>query len=409
MKSSIELKELRSDLISKLEVIKETCAAEERDLSQEENDKMDSILKEVDDMDVKITRAEKAEEALKAAARVSGTKIGENKDKDLEKFTFQEAMRQAYTGNLSGIVKEMDQEARSRAIYTGQTFRGIGIPACVLTEKRAAAETAAVNSTQTMSFTDQLEANLVLASAGANFYSGIENMKFPVISSVNSYWQPESGGTASTPTGTASSVTLSPKKIISVVNVSNEALTQNSTLEAALQRNMAQNIASTIEAALLDTADVTNAPASIFADAAAGSTGAMTAANAVTLETTVLEAGVQLEGARMAYLLDANSYSAAKTLAAVASVSALYDTTDKRLNGYYAFVSGNVASSGGSTKDHALFGDFSKVHIAQFGGLDVLYDPYTNGATGEPRMIVTSLVDGDAVQNGSAFASLVEA
>ena len=407
MKNSLELKEMRSEFISSLEVMKLTAENEERDLTQDENTEMDTILKKVDEMDVKIERAEKAEKALRTAAMVSGTKVEAKEDKDLGKFSFQEAMRQAYTGNLSGIVKEMDQEARSKAHYTGQTFRGLAIPASILT--RTAAETAASNSTQTMSFTDQLEANLTLASAGANFYGGIENMKFPVISGVNSYWQPEVGGTATAPTGTASSVTLSPKKIISVVNVSNEALTQNAALEAALQRNMAQNIASTIEAALLDTGDVSNAPASIFADAAAGSVAALSSTTAIALETAVLEAGVQLEGARMAYLLDVNSYKAAKEAVQVTGVSALYDPADKRLNGYYAFVSGNVASSGGATKDHALFGDFSKVHIAQFGGLDVLFDPYTNGATGEPRMIVTSLCDGDAVQNGAAFASLIEA
>ena len=84
-------------------------------------------------------------------------------------------------------------------------------------------------------------------------------------------------------------------------------------------------------------------------------------------------------------------------------------TLDKTINGYFSFVSSNVGNGGGATKDHALFGDFSKVHIAQFGGLDVIYDIYTNAGTGEPRYILTSLVDGDAVQNGTAFASLIEA
>ena len=53
-------------------------------------------------------------------------------------------------------------------------------------------------------------------------------------------------------------------------------------------------------------------------------------------------------------------------------------------------------------------GDFSKVHIAQFGGLDMLFDPYTNAATGEPRMVVTGLFDGDAVQNATAFVQLTQ-
>ena len=126
------------------------------------------------------------------------------------------------------------------------------------------------------------------------------------------------------------------------------------------------------------------------------------------METDALAAGVQLEGARMAYLLDMDAYKIVKTLAQVASVSPIWDNADKRLNGYYAFASANVADAGTSAKAHALFGDFSKVHIAQFGGLDLLFDPYTNAASGLPRMVVTSLYDGDAVQNDS-FIKLIEA
>ncbi len=111
----------------------------------------------------------------------------------------------------------------------------------------------------------------------------------------------------------------------------------------------------------------------------------------------------------MAYLVDMKSYATAKTAAQVSSVSPLYDNRDKTINGYFAFVSTNVGNGGGAAKDHALFGDFSKVHIAQFGGLDILVDPYTDGGIGQTRMIVTSLVDGDAVQNDTAFASLIEA
>ena len=248
-----------------------------------------------------------------------------------------------------------------------------------------------------------------MASAGANFYSGIENMKFPVISGVNSYFQPEAGGTAGAANGTATSITLSPKKLISVVNVSNEALTQNVSLEAALRRNMAQSIAAQLEKALLGEVDIANGPTSIFLDAAAGSVAAFDASTALALEAAVLDAGVQLEGARMAYLMNSAAYQAIKVAAMVSSVSPAYDMREKLVNSYFSLFSSNVGNGGTAGKDAVLFGDFSKVHIAQFGGLDVLYDPYTNGATGEPRMIVTSLVDGDAVQNGAAFANLIEA
>ena len=407
MKTSIILKEERSDIISQLEAIKDVATTESRDLSSDENNEVDGLITEVDSLDAKIERAEKLETIKRNSAVVSGV-VSTNVPKEVEDYSFQSAMRAAYTGNVEGLVKEMDQEARSNAKNTGQTFRGLAIPSTILT--RAAVGTAAVNATQTMSFTDQLEANLVMASAGANFYSGIENMKFPVISGVNSYFQPEAGGTAGAANGTASSITLSPKKLISVVNVSNEALTQNVSLEAALRRNMAQSIAAHLEKALLGETDITNGPTSIFLDAAAGSVAAFDAATALALEASVLDAGVQLEGARMAYLMNSSAYQAIKQAAMVSSVSPVYDMREKLVNSYFSLFSSNVGLHGGTAgKDAVLFGDFSKVHIAQFGGLDVLYDPYTNGATGEPRMIVTSLVDGDAVQNGAAFANLIEA
>ena len=406
MKTSIELKELRSDLIAQLENIEEVATADERDLTQDENSQVDGLLTEVDNLDAKIERAEKIESVKRTAAAVAGAPVGTPEDKDLDKFTFQSAMRAALTGKVEGVVKELDQEARNEARYTGQQYKGVGIPSSVLTRAWA---TSSTNSETTMSFTDQLESNLVLTSAGANFYGGINNLKFPVFSGVSSSWIAETGGSAVSSAGDLSAVTLTPKKLISVVSMSQESIVQNPSLEAALQGNIARNMASTLETALLDTADVTSAPASIFADAAAGSTAAFTGATASTLENTYIANDGTYEGARMAYLMDADAYAAIKVSAMVSNVSASYDMRDKTVNGFFAFVSSNVASSGVAGKEHVLFGDFSKVHIAQFGGLDMLFDPYTGADTGEPRMVVTGLFDGDATQNATAFANLIEA
>ena len=408
MKKSIELKETRSGYVETLEAIKNTAEGEERNLNEAEATEVDTILAKIDSVDTEIKRAERVEAELRTAAAVSGTKVTPiNTAKELGAFTFQGAVRAAYTGNVEGIYKEMDEEARNEARYTGQSFKGVGIPASILT--RANTTASDVNNEVVQSFTDQLESNLVMASAGANFYGGVNNLKFPVFSGIDSTWVSEDGssGTVST-NGTTSSVTLSPKKLISIVNMSQESMVQSAGLESALQRNMAANIAATLETALLDTADVTNAPASIFADAATGPTTILIA-DWVEMETDVLAAGVATEGARLAYVGDVDAYKAWKTLAQIASVSPAYDNADKRLNGIYAFASANVAASGSASKAHCLYGDYSKVHIAQFGGLDILFDPYTNAATGLPRMIVTSLADGNAVQNATAFVQLTEA
>ena len=396
MKNSIELKEMRSDIISTLEGIKELATKEERDLTQDENNQVDGLLTEVDELDTKIERAEKMETIKRNAAVVSGVSASSKKDKELRDYSFQEALSQAANGRITGLVKEMDEEARHESRYTGQSFKGIGIPSSILT--RAAVETSAANATETMAWTDQLEANLVLAAAGANFYSGVNNMKFPVFSSINSGFIAETGGSAPAANGTATSLTLSPKKCISIVNVSAEAVTQNASIENALRRNMAQSVAATMESAFLANADVTSAPTSLFNDATSSATSVISVANVHKMETDLLAADVQLEGARMAYILNPAAYADVKVLASPASVAALYDSADKRLNGYYSFVTSNLNSGGTAAKTAALFGDFSKVHIAQFGGLDVIYDIYSGAGTGEPRYVMTSLVDAGAVQ-----------
>ena len=399
MKNSKSLLEERAINVEKMEALVDLCKVEGRDMTSDELTSFDSLNEKVESLNAMAERSVKFEN-IQASKVVKEERT--NSPKEVAEFSFQEAMRQAYTGKLEGLVKEMDQEARRE--HNGQMFRGIAIPSSVL-EYRAVGN-AAVNPTEVMSFTDQLEANLVLASAGANFYSGVSDMKLPVLSGISSAFVAETGGSA-TAAGTASSVTLSPKKMISIVEISAEAMAQNAGVEGAVRRNLAANIAATLEGALLADANVTSGPASIFAAAAdqAVAGAEPTAAELLNMEATLIANGVNLEAARMAWLLDGGALTEAKSLAQVASVSPAYDNATKEFLSYFAFASSNVGNSAGTGTNYML-GDYSKVHIAQFGGLDLLFDPYTNAAAGIGRMIATSLVDGAAVQNSTAFVKI---
>ena len=403
---SFKLKEERATMVQNMEAILDVAKSEERDLTEDEQNSWDGFNTEIESIDKKITIAERQEELNKSiAANLSATK-STKEVKELRDYSFQDAMRQSVNGQLTGLVKEMDQEARAN--HPNQMFRGVAVPSSVL-EHRAAITTAGSSATEVASFTDQLEANLVLASAGANFYSGVNDMKFPVVSGITSSWTTEDSGADTSASGSTSSLTLSPKKMISVVDISAEAMTQNAGLESAIRRNMASSVASTLEKALLTAgADISNAPASIFTDATAGATG-VTAADFIALEATVLGNDVPLEGSRMAYIFDKDAYSTIRTLLQTTGVAALWDPATKMLNNYFGFFSTNVGNGGTANKAHALYGDFSKVHICQFGGIDLLWDPYTKSRQGVGSLVVTSLVDGNAVQNDAAFANLIEA
>jgi HK97 family phage major capsid protein len=397
MKTSKLYKEERAEVIEKMESL--VSSAEGRDMTSDEQVSFDSLNEKVEELNKMAVRAESFEklQATKAVKEVT-----ENTPKELRDYSFQDAMKAAYSGKLEGLVKEMDSEARREARYTGQMYKGIAIPSSVL-EARAIT-TSNVNQVETMSFTDQLEANLVLASAGSNFYSGITNMKFPVISGITSTFVGETGGSVSA-AGSASSLTLSPQKCISIVEISAEAMTQNAGVEAAIRRNMAASVAAQLEKNLLGAADNSDGgPQSIFADAADGG-ATLDAAALLAMESTVLGNNVPLLGGRFAYLCNSDALAVIKGLAQVASVSPIYDNRDKTINSYFSFVSSNVGNKT-SNFDNVLFGDFSRVHIAQFGGLDVLFDPFTNASAGVGRLIATSLVDGNATDNGTAFVEI---
>jgi len=397
MKTSKLYKEERAEVIEKMESL--VSSAEGRDMTSDEQVSFDSLNEKVEELNKMAVRAESFEklQATKAVKEVT-----ENTPKEVRDYSFQDAMKAAYSGKLEGLVKEMDSEARREARYTGQMYKGIAIPSSVL-EARAIT-TSNVNQVETMSFTDQLEANLVLASAGSNFYSGITNMKFPVISGITSTFVGETGGSVSA-AGSASSLTLSPQKCISIVEISAEAMTQNAGVEAAIRRNMAASVAAQLEKNLLGAADNSDGgPQSIFADAADGG-ATLDAAALLAMESTVLGNNVPLLGGRFAYLCNSDALAVIKGLAQVASVSPIYDNRDKTINSYFSFVSSNVGNKA-SNFDSVLFGDFSRVHIAQFGGLDVLFDPFTNASAGVGRLIATSLVDGNATDNGTAFVEI---
>ena len=397
MKTSKLYKEERAEVIEKMESL--VSSVEGRDMTSDEQVSFDSLNEKVEELNKMAVRAESFEklQATKAVKEVT-----ENTPKEVREYSFQDAMKAAYSGTLTGLVKEMDQEARNEARYTGQMYKGIAIPTSVL-EARAIT-TGNINEVETMSFTDQLEANLVLASAGANFYSGVKNMKFPVISGITTTFVGETGGSVSA-AGSASSLTLAPQKCISIVEISAEAMTQNAGIEAAIRRNMAASVAAQLEKNLLAAADNSDGgPQSILADAADGG-ATLDAAALLAMESTVLGNNVPLLGGRFAYLCNSDALAVIKGLAQVASVSPIYDNRDKTINSYFSFVSSNVGNKA-SNFDSVLFGDFSRVHIAQFGGLDVLFDPYTSAASGVGRMIATSLVDGNAVDNGTAFVEI---
>ena len=106
--------------------------------------------------------------------------------------------------------------------------------------------------------------------------------------------------------------------------------------------------------------------------------------------------------ANIAVLLNPNAYSDLMNKAGADFTSGYLDMNARRVATMPYFVSSNVGNNAGSLQAlaRALVVDMDSVHLALFGGLDMLVDPYTNATFGGTRLITTALVDGLAVQTG---------
>jgi hypothetical protein len=71
------------------------------------------------------------------------------------------------------------------------------------------------------------------------------------------------------------------------------------------------------------------------------------------------------------------------------------------LAGYNGYFSSAPASVAGTSGD-GIFGDFSRVFMAQFGPMSIQVDPYTRAIEGEVRLILNNYLDFD-VASGASF------
>ena len=414
MKNSIEIRQERAELIGKADALLNLAKGESRDFTNDEQVSYDGMMENIDKLakDIEVVERQEKLNAEAASIPVSHTVQNVSESKEVREYSFVDAAKAAYSGRMTGLVAEMDQEARNE--NPNQAFKGVGIPYSVLNagkEQRAATVVTANSApTEVSSFIDQLQAASVMVQAGSNFYSGLSaDRKFPIVQNIASNWVAEDVATAPTAAGSLTEKTLQPKKVISIVDMSAEALVQNAGLEGALRRNLAQSMMAKMEAALLAQSDVSvSAPDSIFADANAYSTDAATIALVAGLEAELIANGVGLD-ARKAYIFNPDAWATIAGEAGADFTGGYLDLRDKMINNTPYFVTSALGADGTAGKDQILCGDFSKVHLGVFGGLDVLFDPYTQAGIGAGRMVATGLVDGVCAQAGSVMQSLIEA
>ena len=406
MKNSIEIRQERAEAIENANTLLNLAKDESRDFTADEQVSYDGMMTNIDKLakDIQVVERQEKLNAEIASSPVSHQTQDVSNSKEIREYSFIDAAKAATSGRVEGLVKEMDQEARSE--NRNQEFKGVAIPYSVL-ESRAAVNTALTagsNPTNVLSFVEQLSNSSILIEAGANFYSGVSaDQKIPVIAGVTTgfYTEAAADDGAATLGGTVTGSTLSPNVAISGVEVSAASMVQNASVEGAFRNSIAKSIMSKLENQLLSAGNIAGGPESFFADATAG--GTTSDASALTdlaaAQAALFGAGVEMNS-NIAVLMNPNAYADLMGVAGADFTPGYLNMVDRRVATMPYYVSSNVGNNGGALQPLArvLVLDMDSVHMALFGGLDMLVDPYTNAAFGGTRLITTALVDGLAVQ-----------
>jgi len=407
MKKSLDLKETRSELVSKLEEVHSLATSEKRELTKDESTNVDSFISKIDSLDVDIKRAEKIETELRNAASTSGVSVNTpHVAKQTRDWSLFQAVKDIQsTGKLTGIEAEMHQEAESEA---RKGLQGIGIPT-IMTEKRAIDQTnSAIAPVAVGSYIDSLqEAGLWNRVGLQNLGTVAADTLLPIAGGSTVAWKGEVS-TGHDGGANFGKITLSPKRLTGYADISNVILAQNGTAaEAAVMNDLGRNVATQIDTAMFGSSDVADAPGCIaattgvltFTESTTTGGAGMTADMLTAIQTIADNHG--LDG-RLAFVNNWAMYSNLKQGAQVAGVYPAY--VDDKLMGYDGYFSSAPGTAGGPpiTSANGIFGDFSRLYFAQFGPSNILVDPYSVATTNEVRLVMNNHYDW-AVADGASF------
>lgn len=249
---------------------------------------------------------------------------------------------------------------------------------------------------------------LVLTKAGATYLTGlVGNVSIPTYTGTTVAWKAEVT-TASDGAGTWGKVDLNPKKLCAYIDVSKMFLLQDSVgAEKMLMENLSKAIAAKLEETILGTGEgaVATEPAGLFWSAYTSGATTLTWAVLVDLEQDV-DANNALFG-NCAYITNAKGRYTLKTTLKTATYGDRFLLEGNEANGYPVYVSNGVALTtdfSTTTGSGIIFGNWSDLIIGQWGGYDILVDPYTQAALGEVRILINCYFDAAAARSASFSA-----
>lgn len=399
-KSTTELKDEKRQLTARSQSIIDKAKGEKRMFTTEENEELGDIQCRMAEINLELSSKEEENER-RGTPHVS--------DKN-SRFSLRRAIANMVEGNQQNDAEAsvIDMATNHHNMSGAQMADKRGIIVPVNVEKRAAFTAATEAATGVIIDEEQqemllpLQSSLVLSRAGARFMTGLQgNIYWPEFSGANVFWEAENAQAKDGAGSFSKGELFKPLRLTAYVDISKQLLVQeNASVEAYIRQAIAVAISQKIEqTAFSDKTGVANTPDGMFAELSEDVKGEMTWANIVAMET---NADVQnaLFG-NLSYILHPALVGKAKTKVKDSSGAGGFIFTgngDGQLNGYKALRTNNLpkALRGTTEPEKAgdeygiVFGNWSDYFVGQWGGIELLVDPYTQALKGTVRLITNS-------------------
>lgn len=281
---------------------------------------------------------------------------------------------------------------KSGLSYSGQIQlpveeRGDAVAATVATDGKE------IVATDKLNILEPLRGKSILAEAGATFLTGlVGNISIPNYTGSTCGWKGELEA-ADNGKGTFGSVELSPKRLTAYIDISKQFLTQDSVgAEEMLRADIVNSLVAKLEQTIFgDAAGDTTKPAGIFNGAEVVAPSYQGVCEA--------EAAVTDYSGEKRFVMSPSAKSAFKqaTISGTKSDLRLL-LEDGEVDGYQVSDSSNVVAGG------YAFGDFSELVVAQWGGIDIVVDPYTLATKNAIRLVINAYFDAKVRRDGAIKA-----
>ena len=372
----LELQEKSLELRAQLAEVIANGQKEERELNETEVNAMAELRSQIDEINAQI-------EAIEAENRTIEIKNNITEKKEIRTMSLVKLINTVVEGRsfTEDEVKAMS-EARADMAASGIAPKGqIVYRSVKATVDGQGKETIAEDK---WNLEVAVRNNLIATQMGADFVGGlVGDVSIPQYAGSNVTWKGETEG-ADNGRGAFSEVTLAPKRLTAVLDVSRQFLLQNSAdVEAILIRDLAAAVAEKLDKTIFGAEGTDgNRPAGLFEGVGAEKGLAeMTYDDVLALE----EAVELANGSNYMFLVNPKVKFALKGTQMANGLQMVF--AGGEIDGYKTISSNSVADKG------IICMDPRELVIGQWGAYDITVDPYTKAGDGQVRLVINAYFD----------------